>query len=175
MKVRSGFVSNSSSTAFMFVTRDDDFKNLRNLIVAHEEKRFDNLVCDWADCCNCSFDVLDVVKTIEDHWNGEMYKPIEEVLEEAYSILKMYDDLIKKKGDIEKTWSRDWYQESRNEYSQICATLERAVEQGFKFVFTIDFGNDGEVAGYLGDAVRSEADRSISVHKDLVVYNEDRS
>jgi hypothetical protein len=172
----------------MFITKDNDIEHLKNLVAMYEDKRFEGMRCDWADCCNCgTFDVLDVVRAIGEHhreddgtqttWHNKagFFSDLQEHLDEEYKTLEYYNEIIRKESPTEQAWSKKWHRESRNKASEICATLERAISNGFKYVFILDFGNDGEVAGYLGDAVRSEAKRDISVNDKLVVINEDWS
>lgn len=171
MKIRCGFVSNSSSTSFTFCYKGEGIKALTDLILTKYRGQFERSYDEWH--CNA----MDVVESIETSSKNksEWYKVeavhIDKVIENEQTCLDtVIQDLEEEKEDYWKRYNLDRKQELENKI----ARLKRIKERGLVTVLIMDFGdNHGAVqGGNVGYAMDYDG-RYIDIDKqDLVVFTE---
>lgn len=186
MKIRSGFVSNSSSTAFMFVTKGDSIDNLQEQVLKYCSNRFAHMDSYDSDR---TFDVYDVVREMKEVYSSckdsnyhevGKFQPIDGFIEKLEKDASWCEDQLEKEEREEKKSKPsysfvDYYRKQIGVTRERAQELREAKERGFTHVFTVDFGNDGMVDGEVGDAVRGNGNRIMTVDKDLIVFNEEWS
>jgi hypothetical protein len=158
MKVRNGFVSNSSSTSFTFCFKTPHVKEALNILSKYEDK-FD-LAADLFGYF-VKIDGNDVIDCIEENVNS------------LFSI----DDLIFEKRENFDAFKDDYDGiglQIKREISHQISKLENLKEQGFNYFFSINFGdNEGDIAGGdIGNLMDYEG-RHIEIHEeDMIMFTE---
>ena len=152
MKCRQGFVSNSSSTSFYFVFKEDNFDNCLKVL----EK--------YGDTFNLSPDsLLDIPKVN----SQEIFDTIKNEISGVYSIDFLISDVQDKidtlfdhikderKNEIDGSLNslKIFFKQQRNKFKSKIEKLEKLKEDGFKTYFEIDFGDNHGVTGPVGKAM----------------------
>jgi len=171
MKIRNGFVSNSSSTSFTFCYKGKGIKPLTNLILTKYSSNFERCYDEWS--CNAS----DVVKAIEncfEHGNKwDKIKPvhIDKIIEqEEFSLKRVIEDMEQEKDEY---WKQRSIEREQTLEAKI-RKLQSIKEKGLTTVLIVGFGDShGEVSGgSIGYAMDYDG-RCIDINgKDLVVFTE---
>lgn len=170
MKIRQGFVSNSSSTSFYFITKNNKKESVIQAIKKYGE--YFRLIYDgYSGPYSCTEN--DVIKAIEDlvpdkyDDSGKMFP-----------LTKLVED-IQKDIDLEEQWSKEHPNKIHSdEYWMSCLDKKQNVEDlikaGFTHYMCVGFGdNHGDVSGgQLGYTMDYEG-RYIHIKKeDFVVFTE---
>ncbi len=158
MKIRNGFVSNSSSTSFTFVFKTPHIKEALNILNKYEDK-FDLATDLFGDFIKINgHDVVDCI-------------------EENVSNLNYIDDLLDEKEEEFDAFKDDNHgigAQIKRHLSLIIHNLKNLRESGFYYFFSINFGdNEGDVAGGdIGNTMDYEG-RHIEIHEeDMIVFTE---
>ena len=179
MKIRHGFISNSSSTSFTFCFRGKE--DLYNLIWKYRDY-FSLSTIGWTSsvfsCNACSVVACIesvVVDNVKDDWKETSVKNIEEEIKNFEECLKETEETIKRaKEDGDKEWLVDMYKKSKENLIAHCDRLKTAKEKGLNKVLVVEFGdNHGHIqGGDVGNAMDYEG-RNIDIdEKDFIVFTE---
>jgi len=190
MKIRSGFVSNSSSSSFAFVFKGKTVDELCEILPKYKDT-FNLSFEDYEDnmhYCNVD-DIINALK--ENVKNPEDQKENVENAENWYDIYPICidDSILALKEKIKDSTKQlddpaqfgDWYKEMLQRHIECFSAeiekLSEAKRRGLNSVIYIEFGdNHGHVSGPgVGYAMRYNS-RYISIDsRDLVVYSSENS
>ena len=167
MKIRGGFVSNSSSTSFTFIFKGDKIEDLFNLIKKYNQY-FDLYFTDSGEKeLHCTAE--DVIKSMEE------IKPNLKI--ENINSLRLY--IKTRMRDLEITSEKnkdhhDWYSEYLSDCMDKELLMEEAAKREFTNALVIDFGdNSGVISGGTVGYCMDYEGRSININKpDLIVTTE---
>jgi len=181
MKIRNGFVSNSSSTSFTFCFKGATIDALYDAI--HKYSKHFQLSFDagWGyeesiHSCNAQ-DVIDAIRGAcarhsEYEWENITVVPIEDQIEELRASISEIRKELKKED--EKPVMRDIYFRHLSDLESHLNKLKSANKKGLTDVAVIGFGdNHGHISGGdVGYAMDYEG-RNISIEKDdFMVFTE---
>lgn len=164
MKIKCDFVTNSSSTSFIFAFKHN-IEGLYEMI--RKYKSWFKLINEYDNYFSITH--KDVINSLIDIKAEKMLRDIDEVLKETNETLDSYIENVKK------------YEGHTDLYSYVIKNtkhnikmLERAKENGLDTVLTIGFGdNDGEISGPGIGSTMDYAGRYIDIFKeDFVVFTE---
>ena len=183
MKIRNGFVSNSSSTSFTFVFKGDKIDDLSALIWKYRGHFSLSYDASWNDTNDCveTCNAQDVVEAIEkcakdknDKWNAVKIVSIDDSINQFVDSIKEYDQMIKDKEDKCSMTLRDFYKQYKREAEEVIDKLNMAKKKGLTSVFVIGFGdNHGQISGGGLGTVMDYEGRDIDIdEKDFVVFTE---
>ncbi len=169
MKIRQGFVSNSSSTSFTFMIKGDKMEDVYDLIKKYNQY-FDLYYSSWDDeKMHCTAD--NVVKAIKEVKNVKLIR-----IEKFKKDLEEHRERISKELEKEKSkdYLNDWYFKDLMDMMEKEITIDDTVKSGFKNVLIIGFGdNDGEISGDPIGTTMDYEGRCISINKpDFIVFTE---
>ena len=176
MKLRNGFVSNSSSTAFMFITKTDSIDNLEDLIKENCKDHFEligNVGYENGHALHItSDDIAEEVYLSYDSEGGGLhsYGQKKRFLS-INSVIRYFKEQIA----VCVEGKYNFVQEYISEYTTKLEIFESAKSAGFNFVIVIDFGNDGVVDSDLGVLMRAYAPKDLFTKKDLIICTEEWS
>lgn len=170
MKIRNGFVSNSSSTSFTFVIKGEYIEDLFFMLDKYGE--YFNLYGNWGaekedDIQNCNvYTVMERICKIKDKRIIPIDTAISDVEEKIKHIAATY---ASSKGE-----HNAWLLENSFKYVYEKADLEKLKKSGFTTVVEIDFGdNHGDVCGGVVGYLMDYEGRNIYINKpDFVVWTE---
>jgi len=180
MKIKHDFVTNSSSTGFIFIFKGDQRANLFKQLVKYE-KHFElsndygpgKPITDVWDLITC----LDPI--ISSHRSEPYYLPgptkIQSLLEqyktELLNLEKTYNEEKKEKS----MWTK-YSLDSITQIKQKIEKIEKAIENGLDHCIEISFGdNDGIISGGMMGMTMDYSGRSIKLNeKDFVVLIENQ-
>ena len=181
MKVRTGFVSNSSSTAFMFVYKNESIEELCQLIEKYDQ--YFNLYSELEENESYKCTARQVASAIEEELsdnNEDIFcktkkmsldkyiKDIQDMLDKNVEQIKEYQKEGKQYKDY--NWLTDYiYQNSQDLYK-----LQNLKKQGFTQIVIANFGdNDGPWRGTDLGRIMDYEGRYIYINKpDFVVWTE---
>lgn len=177
MKIRHGFISNSSSTSFTFCIKDKSFNTLYSLIKKYKDK-FD-LDVDYGDDCKYSCNADMVIKEIKKVVRRKGKYSKVEIITIDDEIKRIDDNIstIKRciKKDKEKNYDYSYWKKYIKRYDAIKkCRLNKAKELGLNYAIRLGFGdNHGDIrdgnVGYTMDY----AGRNIKLVKDdFIIYTE---
>lgn len=162
MKIRQGFVSNSSSTSFTFLFKTNDLNEAMRTLRKYKN-RFDLAEPEGLYDANISARI-----------NGhDVIDCIEENVDNLYSI----DELISERKEEFEAFKDDYHgigSQIKRELSHIIANLEDVKENGFIYLFTINFGdNEGDISGGEIGNIMDYKGRDVKISEcDLVMFTE---
>lgn len=174
MKIRNGFVSNSSSTSFTFCFKDkgNGIDDLLDMIVSQKYKNnFQRSFDEWF--CNAT-GVADAIKASVERggeWNEAKVVSIDKIIADEKDDLKHIKEVIKEAE--KKNWT-GYYLERKDCLEEKIKKLQKIKKNGLDSVLVIGFGdNDGEVCGgSVGHAMDYDG-RYIGINtNELVVFTE---
>ena len=170
MKIRNGFITNSSSTNFIFIFEGSKKENLFNLIRKHNKKfninwneyKDGSYKCNAEDIINCIGECLDT--------------------KAEYDQVKIYDikEFIKEINDRVNYWReeyRDMYRENAPEdLLKIKKVTDSKILDKMDSVLEIQFGdNHGNISGNrIAIAMDYEGREIHLIDSDLIVLTEQR-
>lgn len=179
MKIRNGFVSNSSSTSFTFCFKGKKNKGVKPLC--------DLILTKYSECFSRSYDewhcnAQDVVEAIgrcykqTGEWNKAECVSIDKVIGDNKFYLEIIKKDIKDAEDKKETdaWIFRHFLEKKQELESKIKILDNIKKKGLTTLLLMDFGdNHGEVCDCdLGRAMDYDG-RYIDINgKDLVVFTE---
>ena len=179
MKIKTDFVTNSSSTSFTFVFEGDKF-DLYKALLKHKEK-FDLVFEDYIDFTH-KINVWDVIRAIdsvirnspEDLWILPTARSVDNIITE-YKSRKAY---FQKSAEIEhpdgtrSIYNR--YLEGVERTQTKIDLLNKAKEKGLTKAFVIGFGdNEGEICGGSVGQIMDYEGRNINIDDDdLMILTE---
>ena len=173
MKIRDGFVSNSSSTAFTFIFKGNPKVDLPALILKYR-KHFD-LVYDEEEGWVCSpTEVADALEKqlnepYEEYRDHPKVQTVDEVIRETERSIESWKKYREENGN-EDGWYNSWIDEETEHKEK----LEKAKERGLDIVVLAWFGDHDGPWAYtgLGYAMDYEG-RYIDIdEEDFVVFTE---
>ena len=170
MKIRKGFVSNSSSTSFIFNFKTGDKEECKNIIEKYKEyfNIYDHKGVSAKNDRNLTSDeIIFALRSHLDYNNRGELKDINELLEQVTHRKEYYLDLLSTDGD---EMFHDFFMEEA--YTE--ELLKDLIGNGFKYYFVIDFGdNGGDVSGGKMGSIMDYLGRFIFISKDdLYMYTE---
>ena len=181
MKIRNGFVSNSSSTSFTFCLKEASFDALYDKIRKHGDSfklsydRSRGRDPDWAICNADSVikEIQEYVATQDKRQDWEHIKFIKtyDYIDEMTRVIKSEEKWLKENED-ENLSCINLYEETIIEYKAIVARLNRALRRGLKNVVIIGFGdNHGQICGcHVGLAMDYEGRKIEIEESDFFVF-----
>lgn len=187
MKIRAGFVSNSSSSSFTFCFNSNDINTLYAMILKYREY-FDLSYSNYENeihSCTAK-DIIEAIKLVmknnkkAEEWNKIYIQTIDEVIEQYQARIEDCQQELKKAKDKEKvkdsryTWEVDFYTRDIKSYKDTISYFQRIQKKGLTTAITIGFGdNHGEISGPgIGEIMDYEG-RNISLNKDdFAIYIE---
>ena len=154
MKIRVGFVANSSSTSFTFLTKKSGKSELVKQILEHYTKfnltHVSPAFLDTECVYHCTAeDVCEAIKVLTARQPQKIDKCIEEEKQEIEQSKKWWEDSKSLCAD-ERSMSlhEKWHEEALSDMMKKVIWLEQAKSQGFTHVFEVKFGdNDGDFSG----------------------------
>ena len=176
MKIRTGFVSNSSSTSFTFIFKGNDFEDLYTMMRKYDQY-FDLYNADlFGEPLHCN--VEDIIKAIKEKAKiGSEYESNNPMIITPISklISTSKETIEQNKKQIEQLEKRNdfWLNLIMDKAMEI-SDLEDDKKAGFNGAFIIEFGdNHGDICGGdVGNLMDYEG-RTISINKpDFIVYTE---
>ena len=173
MKIRNGFVSNSSSTSFTFCFKGKDLKSLTDLLLTKYRNQFKRSFEEWH--CN----VLDVVEAMEGCFESDFHRkisvyPIDNYIREEKAAVDRYTKDIKEHTGNQQKYLLDIFTREKLRCENKLKRLKTIKKRGLKSVVVIGFGdNHGDIqGGNLGYAMDYDG-RYIDINNnDLVVFTE---
>lgn len=164
MKIRNGFVSNSSSTSFTFCFKGKNIKDLTDLILTKYRDSFKRSYDEYH--CNA----LDVVKAIE-----ECIKEcvsIDKVILDTMAILEGTLEYTERHKDKKDRYFIEMELRLKQELENKIEKLKGIREKGLNSVVIIGFGdNHGDVSGGNIGYAMDYGGRDIDINNDdLVVF-----
>jgi len=180
MKVKTDFITNSSSTGFIFMFKGNSKIMFYKNLVEHSDKF--ELVYDKSygnkppDIIKCN--VWEIIETIDpyirkdegpdrDVWIMKGIEPIEGLLKK---VINDHDYWKKEQEEHDQFYYKETYEEAQ----LMLIKVKEAVSKGFTHYFDIDFGNDGCISDSIGDVMDYEG-RNIRIDDDeLILITEQR-
>lgn len=174
MKIRNGFVSNSSSTSFTFCYKGEGIKPLTDLILTKYRDQFKRSYDEWH--CN-AMDVVEAIERcfyIKSEWHTIGPVSIDKVILNEKDYLARHLKYMKDRENEKDTYWLQHDLEAKQRIEKKINKLNDIKNKGLTTVVIIGFGdNHGEVqGGNLGYAMDYDG-RYIDIYeKDLVVFTE---
>lgn len=182
MKRKLDFITNSSSTTFMFIFKGDTRIDLFRAMVEHE-KDF-NLVDDFFnELLLTSINVWDIISkldeviqtpTFDKLWIYPHVSSIPLLLREFEEELKSWEKDLANRSNDGSDLSEDFYIRNIRKSKDKITTIKNAIERGFNSFVKVDFGdNHGEIQGGKIGTVMDYSGRYININDDsLIVVTE---
>lgn len=186
MKIKQDFVTNSSSTGFIFIFKGNQRTDLFEMMVKYGDNfKLHNEYYDGADYIN----VWDLIKALDpilsstkqDPWYlpgptklKNLFETIERELKANQDTLQ--DELKKEKKDPMEWKSSEYTKEYIKDNKEKLAKLKKAIENGLDHYVEVSFGdNDGMISGNrLGSTMDYEG-RNININqKDFMIMIENQ-
>ena len=175
MKIRNGFISNSSSTSFTFCVKTDNIQDLTDLIKKYSY--YFDITGETYGYGNTEFYTVDASQVAEAIYN--VYDPnsnnsyehaiIVSIDREIANVNRSIEDYIKLLAEGSKY---KYFKLALKEYRQMLNKLQKAKNDGFKYLIKIQFGdNHGPVCGTPLSIVMDYEGRDININEpDLIVF-----
>lgn len=142
MKIRSGFISNSSSTSFMFIFKGQTKEDLYDAI--WKNRKDFHLVTDDNRSC-CAEWLVDEIESLPDNIIREGSDPINLLIKTRKCILNDNKKYLADSKD--KYFSESWRTIVEDE-EQLIKRLQNLKDKGFTWSMIISFGdNHGDISG----------------------------
>ena len=163
MKIKQDFVTNSSSTSFIFIFKGDKIDLYRALINHSDLFQITESIYDYDEIG--SINVWDVIRSIDgvilSNNNDLWIKPPLYNIEKYISGVQEYFDTLKSRDEDE------WIIKFKNTLKDKIKLLEEYNKTKFNKVFEIEFGdNDGHIQGVVGTILDYN-------HKDVKIESND--
>jgi hypothetical protein len=197
VKIRNGFVSNSSSTSFVFVFKGKEFDDFAQLMSKYR-KYFNISYSDpwWVEETDgrehtpSSFNYGDIVNAIEctikrfvgkeDAWDKVEILPIDKLIQDLKDSIVYHSEYIKKEEEERRKQKDKYYRspsymeylkEALEEDHKRLNTCSKLKGKGYSYI-KISFGdNHGQISGIgLGATMDYGRDQVKVNEKDLIVY-----
>jgi hypothetical protein len=173
MKIKQDFVTNSSSTSFIFIFKGDKIDFYKTLI--NHKKEFNISDSDYS-----RINVWDIIRSIDsviisgesDLWIKVPIEDIEEFIKKYSEHLLYLENGIKNKGP--KNQFDQWEIEEMKKIEDNIELLNKCKNKGLNSVIEIGFGdNDGHIQGGIVGTVMDYEGRNINIEsEDLVLFTE---
>jgi hypothetical protein len=172
MKIRTGFISNSSSTSFTFCIKGNTIKDLFTLFRKYH-KKFDLQYDDYkinAETIIGSIKALEPTTNTRRRWGGYRLVPMAEVLDDS---IKRMESIMGYIQD-EKIGMMDYYKEELEDSKEKISYVKKLINKGFNTAIMIGFGdNDGEISGGAVGITMDYEGRGIKMNEpDFVIMTE---
>ncbi len=180
MKIKQDFVTNSSSTTFVFVYSGDKFDLYQRLL--DRKEKFDITYTDY-DKVTHTIDVWSVIRAIDsiirnddaDNWILPTPHPIDDAIKNKERDITDNEKYLKEKLKEDRDeWDRKYFREMIERDKEELRYLEESKEKKLDKVFIVGFGdNHGEISGSGIGMAMDYAGRGIFVDDDdLRIYTE---
>ncbi len=166
MKIKTDFVTNSSSTNYMFIFKGNTKEELYTILKKYSDSF--NLEHEDYDKTKSNITVKDIIDSIEecidqilpDYVVSVKIKPIDILIEKIRKIKKSYENHD----------DNDWYDEIIMRYLKLYDSTKTAKKIGLNSYLEIEFGdNDGHICGgRIGDTMDYEG-RHIRLSNDEIM------
>ena len=173
MKIRNGFISNSSSTSFTFCFKGRSIKALINLILTKYQKTFsrsfDEHHCNAWDVANA----IEICSSKVDKYSESRFCKINEYIDYLKNKLESIIAQIKNTKNVE-SYLVKWMNEDKLDLENKIQKLQKAKKIGLNLVYCIEFGdNHGDISGGDLENAMDYDGRYIDIdEKDFVVFTE---
>lgn len=176
MKIKSDFITNSSSTNYIFLFKG---KNRKNLYSAIKDSGFlltedieEKIVNNEIEYETISCDEEDLIKSLIKNRRKIKTKSIDELIEDLTIEIYKWDEYF-----IDKEKAKSYYVEHYFESFLRLKTVEKAKDLGFEKGIEVEYGDGGglgiEEGTDLGKLLHREGLEIFS--NDLIIINERRS
>jgi len=177
MKIKNDFITNSSSTSYIFLTKEKNKRNIYSLLrddyAIYSE--FDLETNEYNDS-KISCNVGDVISEMKKYSRKIKFKNIEEILNELEESCKDYKN--ENKENIEDRYDSFY---TRQFYKTMLKSkiVEQAISDGFMYYLDVEFGdgggcgivegNDvGKLLHWFGDGIKI-------FNNNLIIFTENHS
>ena len=183
MKIRNGFVSNSSSTSFTFIFKGSTVDDLCDVLLkysTHFDLVFENYD-DVEHVCNVN-DVITALKSVvknasektEDDYDHAFIMSLDEKNDELEKELNSWRERLEESIKEDDNYDTSWIHNYMMEIYEKQRSIKQAIKRNLNCVIEVGFGdNHGQIEGTGLGTVMDYEGRYIRINqKNLIVYTD---